>query len=273
MLSHTIEHREVDRRMSGDTTPATLPGLEQAHVWLAEVLRVSVFAMPGTPLTPKSWEEVFGARPDQQMRQPGMPSVEGGAKDGARWQITHHLNRVDIIVSPEAPTNPPSNIVNVGEFEARLSPLLSMAAKVFDPTVAIQRIAVGATLLNQFDSIRDGLRRFQTIVPQVHRLPENSTDILYQINVPVVINDPIAELLVNRLVKWQVTNIHVLGIQPGPAMFSQLTTTAVRPVLRLELDINTPAERPIALPTDKLEALLGKLGEIAKKLAKTGEFQ
>jgi hypothetical protein len=65
MLSHTIEYREVDRRMSGDTTPpATLPGLQQDHVWLAEVLRVSVFGMPGTALTPKNWEEVFGARPD-----------------------------------------------------------------------------------------------------------------------------------------------------------------------------------------------------------------
>jgi hypothetical protein len=201
-----------------------------------------------------------------------MPSVEAGAKDGARWQITHQLNRVDIIVSPDTPQNPPSDIMNVGEFEARLSPLLSVASRVFDPTAAIHRVAVGATLLIQFDSIREGLRRFQTIVSHVQRLPENSTDIIFQINVPVVINDPITELLINRLVNWQVTTIHVINVQQGPAI-SQLTTTVVRPVLRLGLDINTPAERPIALPAGKFEALLGKLGEIAKKLAKTGDFQ
>jgi hypothetical protein len=90
--------------------------------------------------------------------------------------------------------------------------------------------------------------------------------------VPVVINDPITELLINRLVNWQVTTIHVINVQQGPAI-SQLTTTVVRPVLRLGSDINTPAERPIALRTGKFEALLGKLGEIAKKLAKTGDFQ
>ena len=47
--------------MSGDTTPATIPGLEQDHVWLAEMLRVSVFGMPGAPLIPKDWKDVFGA--------------------------------------------------------------------------------------------------------------------------------------------------------------------------------------------------------------------
>lgn len=259
--------------MSENTTPATIPGLEQDHVWLAETLRVSVFAMPGTPLTPKSWEDVFGTQPDQVMRQPGMPSIQAGAKDAARWQIMHQLNRVDIIVSPESPTSPPTDIMTVGEFEARLSPLLNLAAKVIDPTAVVQRIAVGAILLNTVDSIRDGLRRFQTIVPQVRRLPENSTDIFFQINVPIVTSDPIPEFLVNRLVKWQITNIYLLGVQQAPSVFPQLTTTAVRPVLRLELDINTPMERTTPIPTDKLEALLGRLGEIAKGLAKTGEFQ
>src|ERR1700730_1189950 len=99
--------------MSGDTTPATIPGLEQDHVWLAEMLRVSVFGMPGAPLIPKDWKDVFGAEPDQVMRQPAMPSIQAGPRDGARWQIMHQFNRVDILVSAEAPQNLPTDILNV----------------------------------------------------------------------------------------------------------------------------------------------------------------
>jgi hypothetical protein len=229
--------------------------------------------MPGAALVPKRWKDVFGAEPDEVIRQPSMPSVEGGSKSGARWQITHQPGRVDLVIAPENPTSPPTDPLNIGEFEAMLDPLLSAAEKIFDPTAAIQRLAIGTILFMPVDTIRDGLRTIQMVVPQIQRIPENSTDLLFQINVPIVMNDPLPELLVNRLAKWQVVGIQLFNVLAGPAMSFQLTTTAVRPVVRLELDINTSPERAVAFPPDKIAVLLRQLGGITRRLAKSGGFQ
>jgi hypothetical protein len=239
---------------------------------MAETLRVTAFAMPGTTLTPRRWSDVFGAEPDQVLRQPAMPSVEGGLREEARWSIHHQPDRIDIVVSPEMPAAVPSDLLNIGDFEARTGPLLDAAENTFDPKATVQRLAFGAILFMPVETIREGFRAIQTIVPQLQRVPENATDLLFQLNVPIVIDEPVAQLLVNRLVKWQVAGIQLLGMVTGPGTSFQLTRTGVRPVVRLELDINTSPERAVAFPGDKLGALVRQLGDIAKKLAKSGGF-
>jgi hypothetical protein len=229
--------------------------------------------MPGASLTPKLWKDVFGAEPDQVARQPSMPSIEGGPKDGLRWLISHYLGRVDVVVSPENPSTMPTDLLSIGKLDPIIEPLLEAAQKAFDLTVAIHRLALGAVLFIPVETIRDGIKMVQTIVPQIQRLPENSTDLLFQLNVPIVVNDPIQELLVNRLAKWQVAGVQLLGMASGPAMPIQVTTTGLRPVVRLELDINTSPERGMPFPTDKLELLLKQLSELLKQIAKSGGFQ
>jgi hypothetical protein len=142
--------------MNENPTSPTIPGLEPNHPWLAETLRVTAFAMPGVALAPKRWRDIFGAEPDQIVRQPSMPSIEGGPQNGARWLVTHQPDRVDIVVAPDTPISPPTDLLNIGELETVLDPLLSAAARAFDSTAAIQRVAV-AERVNDFDTAGFGI--------------------------------------------------------------------------------------------------------------------
>jgi hypothetical protein len=259
--------------MSGETEPPKLPGLESDRTWLAETARVTAFAMPGTALVPKTWKDVFGTEPDQVMRHPSMPSVESGPRNGARWLITRQPDRIDVVVASEQPRTPPTDLLNVGMFEAIIDPLLQAAARAFDPNASIQRLAVGAILFRKAETARDAIREIQTMVPQLQRIPEGTTDFFLQINVPEMLNDPLPELLVNRLVKWQVAAMQLLTMQTGPAMSFQLTPAGVRQVVRMELDVSTSPERAVPFPNDKLGALVTRLGNVAKSLARRGGFQ
>jgi len=258
--------------MSEDRLPPKIPGLEPDRRWLAENARVTAFAMPGLALTPLRWKDVFGADPDQVVRQPGMPSMEGGPIDGKRWLIGQQPGRVDVIVVPESPPVPSSDVLNVGEFGDVIDPLLEAAERAFDQSASILRLAVGAILFEPVDTIRDGLRKLQTSVPQLQRLPEGATDLFFQLNVPVSIDDVMPGLGMNRLLKWQVAAMQILGFAPGLGMSFQIAPTGMRQLLRLELDINTSFERTAPLPSDKIGQLIARLGSEAKDLAKAGGF-
>ena len=260
--------------MSDGAASPKLPGIEPEHTWLAELVRVTAFSVPGTPLASKGWKEVFGAEPDQVIRQPLLPHHESGPVDGARWIISRQPDRIDVAVVPESPTSLPTDLPNVGDFQVLIDPLLARFEQVFEPNAAIQRLAVGVISFTSVETMRDGIRVLQSVVPQLHRIPENATDILFQINVPVAAKDMDQDLSINRLLKWQIANIQVLGFGFAPAagVAVQVPSTVKRTVVRMELDINTVAERQTPLPKDKLGVLIRQLAMIAKDLSKNGGF-
>jgi hypothetical protein len=255
--------------MNGDS-PIMNGNSPQSGGWLAETVRVTAF---GPGLVPKSWKDAFGGEPDQIMRQPSTPTVEGGRKNGVRWLITHQGGRVDVVVTPENPVTPLPDLLHLGEFEAALDSLLVEAEKVFEPTANVYRLAVGAVLLRSVASISDGIEKLRQHLPYLRDIPNRSTEVFFQINVPDVIENPVPELVINRIAKWQVAGVQLVHILSGPVPQMTTATTAMRPVLRLEFDINSTADRTTALPTDQLGALMTKFGAIGKEIAASGEFQ
>ncbi len=233
---------------------------------------MTAFAAPGAMLSAVHWVDVFGAEPDQVMKQPGMPSVEGGVKNGKRWLIAQQPSRVDIIVAPENPSHPPSDLLSVGDFQAVIDPLLDASKRAFGHSTSVQRLAVGATLFDPVETIRDGFRIFQSIVPQMQRLPDGVTDLLVQMNVPITIDDVVPGMILNRLLKWQIAAMQLFGIAPGLNMPFQVAVTGTRIVVKLDLDINTSPDRAVPIPNDKLGLLVSRLGSAAKELAKVGGF-
>lgn len=256
--------------MNEGATSPTLPGIEPEHAWLAETVRLTVFPSAGTTLRSRSWEEVFGVAPDQIIRQPMGPHLEGGPIDGARWVINRQPDRFDVAVVPENPTSAPSDLLNVGDFQSSIDRLLERYEMLFEAGASIQRLAVGGILFMSVDSMRDGIRTLQTVVPQLRGIPENATDIAFQLNLPYAAGELVQDLSINRLLKWQVTSVHLLGVGVGPGGPFQIASTVKRTVIRMEIDINTPVDRITPLPSDKIFEIIKKLGAIAKKSYKPG---
>jgi hypothetical protein len=77
---------------------------------------------------------------------------------------------------------------------------------------------------------------------------------------------------VNRIAKWQVALVQLIGLQAGGLLPFQFATGAQRPYVRLEMDINTIAERQDPLPQEHILGLIQRLAVLTTDIARTGEF-
>jgi hypothetical protein len=242
------------------------------YPWLTEMVRITAFPMPGMTLVPKRWNEIFaGEEPDQILRQPTMPHLEGGPFNGDRLSISHSPARFDMVVSPTAPSTPSTELLHIEDLDVVFDRLLIPAKHALKPDAPIQRIALGAVRMLPISAVRDSHEVFKRFVPQITNIPDNATDLAFQINIPVLLNDPIPTLVVNRLLKLQDAAIQLLGVTPAPT--SVVPVMPTRFAVRLELDINTAAERPNPLPNDLVPELLTKLVGIVKTLIHPGALQ
>jgi hypothetical protein len=187
--------------MNEEATSPILPGIEPEYAWVAETVRLTVFPSAGTTLRSRSWQEVFGAEPDQVIRQPMGPHLEGGPINGARWVINRQPDRFDMAVVPDNPTSVPSDLLNVGNFQIAIDRLLERCETLFEEGTSIQRLAVGGILFMSVDSTRDGVRTLQMVVPQLRSIPENATDIAFQLNLPYAASELVQDLFYQQIIE------------------------------------------------------------------------
>jgi hypothetical protein len=243
--------------------------LEGRSDWQTESVRLTVFAMPGATITPPPWAQVFDGEPDEVIRQGGM-HMESGNAHGSRWMIAAQANRFDINATPQTPLAPPREVIYIGELRTSLERLASIAGRVLLQDGAIQRVAIGAVLSFPVDNLEAGIHALQGIIGLLRDIPPNSTEVLLNLNVPLLLTEPI-DIHVNRLSKWQVATVQLISLGQGPQGILQMTA-AHRPYVRLELDVNTTPERVTALPAGQIQALIQRLSNLVTDISQTGEF-
>ena len=140
-----------------------------------------------------------------------------------------------------------------------------------DSCPEIQRVAFGAVLLSPVDSKVSGYRQLAAYLPSVTIDPEHSTDLLYQINRPRESATGIPDLKINRLSKWSVAQISTAGLVLEPTRILYHDVPQAYLACRLELDINTAAERREPLPRETVSNVWQELLNLGMEIVIDGD--
>jgi hypothetical protein len=215
----------------------------QMQQWLAETVRATIFPAPGATFNVATWwHQATGRDPESRTEKPATRErVEEGSFDGARLLLT--VNPLGIIqwqLLPVVPTEPPSDILNVGpliEVQPRFSEMLT---RWFPSCPPANRIAFGAVVLLPVRGHREGYERLGSLLRRsVNVDPAGSSDFLYRINrqrpSAAVERD---RLQINRLSTWTVLKMSTMVASAGAAGTSGRIIDE-RYACRVELDINT----------------------------------
>jgi hypothetical protein len=240
--------------------------------WLVDQFRLTAFPVPGAiTRSPEWWEAASGASPDETTSNPkkGSSAVSGSfgpgklvlrlEPDRVDWLLVPaDLDAAALLISPAFP--------NIGSLAETLVAFSEIAERWLgrDDVPEVGRLAFGAVLRHPEADRRSGYLRVPDYVP-VHVDPESS-DFLYQINLPITSTAGINGLQINRLSKWSVSAMKLL------ALVSTGATIAPEPVyaFTLELDINTAPTFAGPLPKARLFALYRELTNLGGQIAAEG---
>jgi hypothetical protein len=246
--------------------------------WTADQLRCTAFTITGTSLTAAYWwTKLGGAEPEQITSNPRLGSSQAVGRFGPRTLVVStQPDRVDWFLGPipieaasiqgqaETEPQPPSIGGAVEAFDVFSE--LSKRWLAFEDIPKVNRLALGGVLSHHEEDKRAAYLRLPDYVP-VQVDPESS-DFLFQINLPTRSRSDIEGLAINRLSKWAVTMFKLIALTaPGGPITQDLKTTIA---LRSEIDINTAQEYQGELPKDRLLQLMDELIELGRDLITNG---
>lgn len=232
--------------------------------WVAEHLRLTTFISGASLINPsESWTEVAKQEPDNQIAHPkdGQTLISGVIvrPDLSDAQLALRIlpGRIDWILSPlpqqEAPSPPPTlggYAAGLEIFHKLLSPYLTAHPD------QVLRLALGGAFLLPSTSRDEAVATLNRYLRFVLESP--AFDFLYQINHPVRSTILPDDEKINSLTKWSIPQLDILLINLSAR--PQVLPASVPPYIasRLEVDINTRADRTSPLRPDLLEPLFAE---------------
>lgn len=244
--------------------------------WHAEQFRLTVFPMPGAiARSPEWWEWVAGSAPDQTTSNPkkGSALVTGLFGPG-KLVLRLEPDRIDWLVVPpdlEADALPEQlEVPNVGPLTEALGTFSDIAERWLgrNDLPDMGRIAFGAVLIHTEPDVRSAYLRLPDYVPV--QVDPQSSDFLYQINIPVASRTEIDGLQINRLTKWSAVSFRSFSVRFTGATVTPEPVPKPGFALRLELDINTAPGFEGPLPKGRLVEVYRELVSLGREIAAEG---
>ncbi len=251
-------------------------------LWQALRLRVTTFLSADSVIDDTSiWNVVIGGVPDEEQRRPREGLLQQvGTLAGLAVVLRIVHPRIDWFLQPNIRkpdrfSGPPD--WQVAPFSNALETLSQVVAQWFSMDLQVVRVAFGANLVQPANDLRDAHLKLKGYLADLRIDPENSFDVLYQINRPRE-SAVIQGLRINRLSKWSVATQATgeLVVQLNPSAEEQVSFISERPVVQryassLELDINTVATYERGLPQSQLNNLFDELMDWGKEIAERGD--
>jgi hypothetical protein len=239
--------------------------------WQVENMRLTVFPTDGTR-SPEWWQGVTGSLPDEITIKKGVAMVQGAFAQGSlmlKWEI----DRIDWILMPTdvaaGDAIAGGEFPSLGTFAEVLLPFSNAIEKWFSLTdvPAFRRIAFGCVLIHPEQSRSVAYTKLRDYIPV--DLNPNSSDLLFQINLPNVESKVVNGLLLNRLSKWFVGTYSLAA--PGVGFIGLPNIEVPVPLaMRVELDMNTHPKFITPMPKDRLVGLFHELIEHGHAIAAEG---
>jgi hypothetical protein len=235
-----------------------------------ELLRISAFPISGATVVPNSWKEITGNDPDEISKHPPpVQSLEAGPFFVGRLSVGYQPGRIDLILLPDQTAQSEGlQLRHVGDFGSAMDSFLPAARKAFRPDMVMQRLAVGAVLLHPVDSVEDGYKVLRSILPVAREIPETASDFSLQLNVPIMLSvTGISDIRINRLLKWAVARFQLMNMVGGSGVPTQIVGGEEMYAVRVEMDINTPADLAVPLSHQNILDVIEHLAAQARALA------
>jgi hypothetical protein len=244
--------------------------------WIIENLRLTVFPAVESTVRPTDWwRHITSVDPDQVSTsgKRGVSSAEGIFK-GTKLVLRSALDRIDWFLVPtdsateDAVLNsePPAIGHAAEAFELFSSIVEKWLSSADLPT--INRIAFGGTLTNPVGDRRSAYLSLREYIPV--EIDPDSSDLLYQVNLPHIESPSVPGLEFNRLSKWLVTHHEFFAVPIGGVLGTPIAQGSGPVSIRLELDINTMPTFKGPIPRAKLSTVCNELVGAARNIISNG---
>lgn len=252
-----------------------LPKLE---LWKVETLRLTAFHHLGTQGSDNDWwETTVGAQPESKTMKPrdGGYEVTGPFSNGI-LMLKADILRFDWLYSAAINVERPiAMLPSLGAFPEACDTFVTLVKKWLPIAPDLRRIAFGAVVLQDVTDRVAGYELADRYLHAVDIDPEGSSEFSYSINRARTVSE-FDELRINRLSRWSVARFQpmtamVVGGQQGPQT-STVFGDAVNAV-RVELDINTDADRTIPLPKQHFTSMFVRLVQFGTEILEKGDIK
>lgn len=244
--------------------------------WNVELMRFTGFLTPDAQIgEPNWWKDIVGEHSESRVIQ----ARKGHFQDKGPYEEGELILKIEpfrldwfyrAIQNPEEQDTRST----LGLFHDTTKIFINLmnkwfALKDFPP---LQRVAFGAIIFQPVESHRAGYERLSEYLKSVKLDPEGSSDFLYQINRPRDSKTDMANLRINRLTKWSVQKIGLIGfvfdeehrnIYKGQEIFA----------CRLELDINTVPDPKRRSSAAECQTVFDELVQLAIEISQQGDIK
>lgn len=246
--------------------------------WHVEQLRLTAFHNSSKSIEPTNWwSDLIGELPANRLSKPHERVIfeSGLFRDGV---LNLQINPLKIhwryTPKEDAPIND-TGFVLMQNFEGQREFFQKIMANWFklDSYPKIDRLAFGATILHPVDSRKDGYMRLNKYLSSVKIDPENSSDFLYQINRPRILNLENIKLQINRLCKWSVLSSSRSIVKITPKGIEQESIEEDKFAVKLELDINSSQYFEGEFDQELSENLFSHLIDLGIEISEKGDIK
>ena len=240
--------------------------------WGADLIRATVFGQFDHSIGEDWWRQLSSDEPDTENKQPKQgiytATIE---RDTSVFTLQIQPGRADVLLKAKDSAPPASGFPNIGAFELIVPDFGATVEKWLSSDIPLYRLAFGSVLYLTCEDQVEAYERLRHFLPSVAIDPQGSRDLLYQINRPRPIEDFDEPIEINRLNKWSVLRLTqgLLDITSGSPVVSPAPEEII--AIRLELDINTPANWEGNLPTHRNASLFHELIEAGLDISRNGD--
>lgn len=241
--------------------------------WQAHQLRLTVFPPPnGNDRRPEWWQRMTGTEPSESSTdRKRNTSIVSGEFGGGNLTLGLAPERIDwFLTAAEGPFDPSISIEAIGPMIPSVDQFSALAEKWLaeQDTPEVARLAFGAILTHPEADLAAGYLRLRDYVP----IPVDPAwrDFVFQVNVRNPGMAPYGIAYLNRLSKWSVAARASSRLSLSPQGIAVAGIGTPQYGLRLELDINTPADSVEIIPHQQLAELYREMVVAGRAIASDG---
>lgn len=225
--------------------------------WKAEGMRFTLFTNNPSVDHDDWWTYFTGLTPESKINKPATSEhLHNGQFAQGALDLRILPDRIDWIYSP-LPT-PVPNIPSVGVFNEQLVVFTDGLIKWLNSHDAIySRVAFSTTILKNTEDRLSGYKELNDLLPFMPLSTGTWKDFFMQFNKPVILSSSQFERMeLNRLINYSIAHLQMMTF--NNAVF----TPTQKNYVRVEFDINTPAEIIFDFNKKNIEPLVTYLTDI-----------
>lgn len=232
----------------------------------SESLRLTAFFLAGSvkdlgELGNGIWSRIATEPAEEDSSRPKefTRTLKGNLSDTVSMLLTVTPARVDLLLLPIV-SSAPENFPNLGEQEEAIKLLAEKCDQFYAGLTDVVRLAVGGNFLCFTKDNNETYNLFSEVIPSIDWSGQDVSDFFYRLNRPTT-SKVVAGMKLNRLCSWAA--IRLQGFVP---LGTRMVSMNAHHALRVEIDVNTDAERvdaidadPVTLAKELTESVLDRL--------------